>query len=81
MEYSPAVGGFDTLSMSIQNTTAESVELPENQNRESTINKNGEGEVLGATIFLSADDLEDLGVDSSEDTISYRVENGQLILG
>ena len=67
--------------MSVQNTTTESVEWSTNKNRESTINKNGEGEVLGATIFLSADDLEDLGVSPTEDTISYRVENGQLILG
>ena len=67
--------------MSVQNTTTDSTELPTNQKRESTINKDGEGEVLGATIFLSAEDLENLGVDSSEDTISYRVENGQLTLG
>ena len=67
--------------MSVQNTTADSAELPTNEKRESTINSDGEGEILGATIFLSADDLEDLGVDSSEDTLSYRVEDGRLILG
>ena len=66
--------------MSVQNTTTDSTELPTNQKRESTINKDGEGEVLGATIFLSAEDLENLGVDFTEDTLSYRVENGQLIL-
>ena len=67
--------------MSVQNTTTDSAELPTNKSRESTINKSGEGEILGATIFLSVEDLENLGVDFTGDTISYRVENGQLTLG
>ena len=67
--------------MSVENTTAtDSAGLPTNKNRESTINRDGEGEILGATIFLSAEDFENLGVDSTGDTISYRVQNGELVL-
>ena len=72
---------LNTATMSISDT-AESTESPTiTESRSCTINTDGEGEPLGATVFLSADQLMKIGVNPTEtDSVSYHVQNGQLIL-
>jgi len=47
--------------------------------RQATVNRTGDGQPLGAAVWLNADELAALGVDvDAADAVSYRVEDGDL---
>lgn len=51
------------------------------QERTARVNRGGDGEPIGAAVFLSADDLADLGIDPhSVDRVGFGIENGRLRL-
>jgi len=57
------------------NTTGEST-------REARLNRDGNGDPIGAAVWLNADELADLGVDvDTADAVAYRVEDGDLHIG
>ena len=51
------------------------------EERTCRLNTSEEGEALGVTVFLSPEQLQDLGIDVEEtDSLSYKVENGEVVL-
>lgn len=47
--------------------------------RQATVNRAGDGQPLGAAVWLNADELAALGVDvDAADAVAYRVEDGDL---
>lgn len=46
--------------------------------RRASVNRDSDGDLLGATLVLGADDLDELGIDPEIDSIEYRVEKGRL---
>ena len=47
--------------------------------RQATVNRTGDGQPLGAAVWLNADELTALGVDvDAADAVAYRVEDGDL---
>ena len=49
--------------------------------RSARVNRSGDGEPIGASIFLTADQLEQLGIESlDQEVLQYRVHNGELHL-
>lgn len=60
-------------------STAEHTERGINNQPTATVNKSPDGEVLGATLFLGADDLAALGLNDADELV-YQVNNGELRL-
>ena len=55
-----------------QNSTTEA--------RTCRLNTDSDGEALGVTVFLSPEQLGDLGVDVEDtDSLSYKIEDGEVI--
>ena len=51
------------------------------EERTCRLNTSEDGEALGVTVFLSREQLQDLGVDVEDtDSLSYGVENGEVVL-
>ena len=48
--------------------------------REATLGNDPDGNPVGATIFLSPDQLRRLGIDPENEMMSYRVDDGVLVL-
>lgn len=48
--------------------------------REATLGNDPHGNPVGATIFLSPDQLRRLGIDPENEMMSYRVDDGVLVL-
>lgn len=48
--------------------------------REAKLNFDSNGEPLGVAIALSADELQELGVDLENDSVAYWIEDGELRL-
>jgi len=48
------------------------------EERSARINR-ADGDVLGCSVFLNADELRDLGIDPDANRVRYRVDDGQLI--
>jgi hypothetical protein len=46
---------------------------------EARVNRDGNGDPLGAAMFLSGEELQDLGIDPNEtDRVAYAVRDGRL---
>jgi hypothetical protein len=63
------------------NTTGESNDTTNTADatREARLNRDGNGDAVGAAVWLNADELADLGVDvDAADAVAYRVEDGDL---
>lgn len=59
-------------------TPTTGIEAPQ-EGREARVNRDGDGEAVGVAIFLTADELRDLGVSPEEtDRVSYGVDNGRV---
>jgi hypothetical protein len=48
--------------------------------RKATLGNGPDGNPVGATIFLSPDQLRRLGVDPENEAMSYRVDDGIIVL-
>jgi hypothetical protein len=60
--------------------TAEPVVSSKNtESRTCRINRSGEGEPLGVSIFLSPEELRKIGVDLQGESITYAVESGEIV--
>lgn len=46
---------------------------------ETKVNYDPEGKILGAMLFLGADDLRELGVEASDESIEYRIEGNGTV--
>lgn len=51
--------------------------LPQDM-RETPLPADADNQPLGVALFLSSDDLDELGVDSDDDTLAYGVVDGEL---
>lgn len=63
------------------NTTGESNDTTNTaeSTRQARLNRDGNGDAVGAAVWLNADELADLGVDvDAADAVAYRVEDGNL---
>lgn len=65
--------------MSIETTLTEPDE--ERNLRVAKMNRDPSGEPLGVAVFLTADDLRDLGANLDTDRLAYTVVDGQLHVG
>jgi len=62
-------------------TTGESNDItnPADATREARLNRDGNGDPVGAAVWLNADELAALGVDvDAADAVAYRVDDGDL---
>lgn len=64
---------------SISPTSSDNHEQNDEQ-RAARVNHSADGERLGAAIYLSADDLAELGADADVETVEYAVVDGDLVL-
>jgi len=52
---------------------------PAESTREARLNRDGNGDAVGAAVWLNAHELADLGVDiDAADAVAYRVDDGDL---
>lgn len=67
--------------MSIRDATTDSVESkPTTETRTCRISRHPDGKPLGISIFLSAEQLQNLDVDLEQDAVAYEVRDGKLTL-
>lgn len=67
------------MSTTANNTTGDS--FIKTSDATATLNRDDEGEALGAMMYLTAEDLRALGVAvDTADEVSYQVDDGRLIV-